>query len=81
MENFKKIHSELNHFEKVLESMEKKEIAKTPSLIAETRKKIEDCISRLYVEREKEKKLFSELEAKYGPGELDLNTLEYKTKS
>ena len=41
---------------------------------------IKDCINRLNSERDKEKNLLSDLEKKYGKGEIDLATLEYKTK-
>jgi hemerythrin-like domain-containing protein len=80
MDNFRIIHSELSIYENLLTSIEKGDAEKNPELIKETGSKIRSCIERLKEEREKEKILFSEMESKYGPGELDMNTLEYKTK-
>jgi lipopolysaccharide biosynthesis regulator YciM len=81
MNNFRIIHAELNSYESTLNSMEKGIIEKTPELVKETGDKVRRCIERLQEEREKEKNLFKKIESKYGPGELDMNTFEYKPNS
>ena len=81
MDNFKIIHAELNSYESTLNAMERGTIEKTPELVKKTGDKIRRCIERLKDEREKEKTLFKIMESKYGPGELDMNTFEYKTTS
>jgi hypothetical protein len=80
MNNFRIIHAELNSYESTLSSMEKGTIEKTPELVKETGDKVRRCIERLQEEREREKDLFKKMESKYGPGELDTNTFEYKPK-
>lgn len=42
--------------------------------------KIKENISKLQQERAKEKDFFGFLEEKYGPGQFDVETFEYKTK-
>ena len=80
MDNFRIIHADLNRYENLLTSMERGDSEKNPELIKETGYKIRRCIERLQEERKREKKLFKEIESKYGPGELDMNTFEYKPK-
>ena len=81
IDNFRNIHAELNFYESSLTSMEKGLTEKRSEKIKELGDNIKKCIERLYKEREKERKLLGEMEIKYGPGEIDLNTFEYKPKS
>lgn len=81
MDNFRIIHEELNSYESTLNSMERGIIEKTPELVKETGDKVRRCIERLQEEREKEKDLFKKMESKYGPGEFNMNTFQYKPRS
>jgi hypothetical protein len=78
--NYKSIHQELNSYEKRLENMSLGIEEKLEDEIFLVGSKIKKCIKKLEDERILERKFYSSLEKKYGPGELDINTLEYKSK-
>lgn len=76
--NFKFIHQELNSYEKILENMSCNIVHNSEYEITSIGNKIKSCIQKLEEERIKEKEFYKFLEKKYGPGELNINTLEYK---
>lgn len=80
IEKYREIHIELNRYEKDLDDMSSGISEKEEFSILLIGKRIKECISKLESEREREKKLFSVLESKYGPGEFDINSFEYKLK-
>jgi hypothetical protein len=80
MNSYRSIHESLNFYEKNLVLMEKGNIEKSRDEITSLGIKIKDSISKLKQEREKEKDFFDFLKTKYGPGEFDVETFEYKTK-
>lgn len=80
MGNYRSIHGDLDLYEKSLNSMENNLSEKDPDLVYSLGAKIRESISRLNQERVKEKDFFNLLNTKYGPGELDVDTLEYKRK-
>lgn len=77
MGSYKNLHDSLDLYEKNLESISTSET--DPGYILELGSKIRSCVDKLAKEREKESLLYRKLEEKYGPGELDVMTLEYKT--
>ncbi len=79
MKSYKDLHDSLNLYEKKLEEFSNSE-GKDPNRVLEIGSKIRSCINKLTEEREREFKFSQALEEKYGHGELDLATLEYKTK-
>ncbi len=79
--NYRAIHDELNSYEKTLNGMSSNLEEKTEESIFYIRNKIKKCIDKLEFQRAEEKKFYQKLEKKYGPGELDINTLEYKRKT
>ena len=79
MKSYKDLHDSLNLYEKKLEGFSSSE-DKNPEYVLELGSKIRNCISKLTEERERETNLSKKLESKYGPGELDIHTLEYKIK-
>ena len=79
MESYKDLHDSLNLYEKNLEEFSNSE-GKDPNGVLEIGSKIRSCINKLTEERERELKFSQALEEKYGQGELDITTLEYKTK-
>ena len=76
IENYRIMHVELDSYEQDLHNIQSGKSDKEISSIGEM---IKNCINRLNSERRKEKDLLSNLEKKYGKGEIDLATLEYKT--
>jgi hypothetical protein len=80
VDNYKSIHQELNSYEKSLENMTKGVEEKTENKISSMRIKIKECISKLEQERKTEKEFFLLIQEKYGPGEFDIETFEYKIK-
>ena len=80
MDNYRSIHDSLNYYEKSLVLMENDSTQKTPDEIHSLGLKIKESISKLKQERDKEKDFFNFLKTKYGPGEFDVETFEYKTK-
>lgn len=80
IDNYRSIHSDLDFYEKSLNAMEKKLTEKDPDAVYSLGTKIRESVSKLNQEREKEKDFFDFLNLKYGPGELDMDTLEYKRK-
>ena len=76
IENYRIMHVELDSYEQDLHNIQSGKSDKEISSIGEM---IKNCINRLNSERRKEKDLLSDLEKKYGKGEIDLATLEYKT--
>ena len=80
MDNYRSIHDSLNYYEKSLVMMENDSTQKTPDEIHSLGLKIKESISKLKQERDKEKDFFNFLKTKYGPGEFDVETFEYKTK-
>jgi len=78
--NYNSIHLELNSYEKKLEDMSLGIEEKLEDEIFSVGTKIKKCIKKLEDERILERKFYTELEKKYGPGELDINTLKYKSK-
>lgn len=79
MESYKKIHRDLSAYEGVLDSMQKELIPKNESQISLIGNRIKESVNFLESERIREKKFYQKLEKKYGPGELDVMTFEYKT--
>ena len=53
---------------------------KTEDKISYMGVKIKECISKLEQERKTEKEFFLLIQEKYGPGEFDIETFEYKIK-
>jgi|694.fasta_scaffold07185_11 GTPase involved in cell partitioning and DNA repair len=80
VDNYKSIHQELNSYEKSLENMTKGVEEKTEDKISYMGVKIKECISKLEQERKTEKEFFLLIQEKYGPGEFDIETFEYKIK-
>lgn len=80
MDNYRSIHENLNFYEKNLGLMENGTIKKSKEEISSLGTKIKESISKLQQERIKEKDFFKFLEQKYGPGQFDIETFEYKTK-
>ncbi len=80
MKSYKELHDSLNLYEKKLEGFTSSG-EKDPAYILDLGSKIRNCISKLTEERERENNLSKMLEEKYGPGDLDVNTLEYKVKN
>jgi hypothetical protein len=76
IENYRTLHKELDSYEQDLHNIQSGKSDKELSLISGM---IKNCINRLNSERDKEKNLLSDLEKKYGKGEIDLATLKYKT--
>jgi len=81
IENYRSIHQELNSYEKDLENMTSGKEEKTEEKISSVGSKIKECISRLEQERKMEKEFFLIIQEKYGPGEFDIETFEYKIKN
>ena len=79
MRSYKDLHDSLNLYEKKLEFFLNSE-RKDPNGVLELGSKIRSCINKLTEERERESRFSQSLEEKYGQGELDIATLEYKTK-
>jgi hypothetical protein len=80
MNNYRSIHDSLNFYEKQLGLMENGTLKKSKEEVSSLGSKIKDSISKLQQERAKEKDFFGFLEQKYGPGQFDVETFEYKTK-
>lgn len=80
MDNYRSIHESLNFYEKNLGLMENGTMKKSKEEISSLGLKIKESISKLQQERAKEKDFFGFLEQKYGPGQFDMETFEYKTK-
>jgi GTPase involved in cell partitioning and DNA repair len=80
IDNYKSIHQELNSYEKSLENMTKGVEEKTENKISSMSIKIKECISKLEQERKTEKEFFLLIQEKYGPGEFDIETFQYKIK-
>jgi len=80
MKSYKELHDSLNFYEKKLEVFTSSG-EKDPVYILDLGSKIRNCISKLTEERQRENNLSKMLEEKYGPGDLDVNTLEYKIKN
>ena len=59
--------------------MENGTMKKSKEEISSLSVKIKESISKLQQERAKEKDFFGFLEQKYGPGQFDVETFEYKT--
>lgn len=78
MDNYKNIHQELDHYQKILERMSSGVEEKNENTISIIRNKIEACIRRLENERISESNFYKSLKEKYGPGEFDTQTFEYK---
>jgi hypothetical protein len=76
IENYRIMHVELDSYEQHLHNIQS---GKSDQEISSIGEMIKNCINRLNSERRKEKDLLSDLEKKYGKGEIDLATLEYKT--
>jgi DNA polymerase/3'-5' exonuclease PolX len=76
IENYRIMHVELDSYEQHLHNIQS---GKSDQEISSIGEMIKNCINRLNSERDKEKNLLSDLEKKYGKGEIDLATLEYKT--
>lgn len=79
MDNYRSIHESLNFYEKNLGLMENGTMKKSKEEISSLSVKIKESISKLQQERAKEKDFFGFLEQKYGPGQFDVETFEYKT--
>jgi len=81
MENYRYIHEELNSYEKELDKISTESIDKDPQEILKIGNEIRKCVEKLNGQRESEKIFLMSLENKYGPGELNPVTLEYKLKN
>lgn len=77
MRSYKDLHNSLNLYEKKLEEFLNSE-KKDPNEVTDLGLKIRICINNLTMERARELKFSQLLENKYGQGELDIATLEYK---
>ena len=77
MRSYKDLHDSLNLYEKKLDFFLNSE-RKDPNGVLELGSKIRSCINKLTEERERELRFSQSLEEKYGQGELDIATLEYK---
>ena len=80
IDNYRSIHQELNSYEKNLENMTQGFEEKTEEKISSIGSKIKECISKLEQERKTEKEFFFIIQEKYGPGEFDIETFQYKIK-
>ena len=80
IDNYRSIHQELNSYEKNLENMTWGFEEKTKEKISSIGNKIKECISKLEQERKTEKEFFLVIQEKYGPGEFDVETFQYKIK-
>lgn len=80
VDNYRSIHQELSFYEKNLENMTSGKEEKTESKISSMGIKIKECISKLEQERKTEKEFFLIIQEKYGPGEFDIETFQYKIK-
>ena len=78
VENYKKIHHDLSAYENMLDSMEKGLIQKDAYQISLIGNRIKESVNFLESERNREKRFYQNLEKKYGPGEFDIQTFEYK---
>jgi hypothetical protein len=78
--NYRSIHDELNSYEKTLDRMTTNLEEKNEESIFSIRNGIKKCLDNLEFQRFEEKKFYDYLADKYGQGELDIATLEYKTK-
>jgi len=81
IDNYRLIHSDLNSYEKNLENMVIGIEEKTEEKIFSVGNKIKECISKLEKERKTEKEFFLHIQEKYGPGEFDIETFQYKIKN
>jgi hypothetical protein len=81
IENYRSIHKDLNSYEKNLENMVSGIEEKTEEKISSVGSKIKECISKLEQERKTEKEFFLFIQEKYGPGEFDIETFQYKIKN
>ena len=79
MNTYRSIHDLLNYYENRLDEISNSE-DRNPHEILEIGGKIRSCINRLKKERERESLLFKKMERKYGAGDLDPVTLEYRLK-
>jgi hypothetical protein len=80
IDNYRSIHQELSFYEKNLENMASGIEEKTEERISLIGSKIKEGILKLEQERKKEKELFLLIQEKYGPGEFDIETFQYKIK-
>jgi hypothetical protein len=78
MTNYREIHDELSSYEKELDRMSENESEKNENRIIHLGNKIKSCIKSLNIQRTDEKSMYVELEKKYGPGQIDVKTFEYK---
>lgn len=78
VENYKKIHHDLSAYENMLDSMEKGLIQKDAYQISLIGNRIKESVNFLESERNREKRFYQNLEKKYGPGEFNIQTFEYK---
>lgn len=78
VENYKKIHQDLSAYESMLDSMEKGLIQKDAYQISLIGNRIKESVNFLESERNREKRFYQNLEKKYGPGEFNIQTFEYK---
>jgi len=80
IDNYRLIYNDLNYYEKNLENMVIGKEEKTESKISFMGIKIKECILKLEQERKTEKEFFLLIQEKYGPGEFDIETFQYKIK-
>jgi len=78
VENYKKIRQDLSAYESMLDSMEKGLIQKDAYQISLIGNRIKESVNFLESERNREKRFYQNLEKKYGPGEFNIQTFEYK---
>lgn len=77
MNNYRVIHCELSSYEKELDKISEGKFEKSETQIIHLGNKIRSCVESLNIQRIEEKELYSELEKKYGPGQIDVETFEY----
>lgn len=81
IKNYRSMRSELESYENILTEIENGNLKKEFNLIKETGDKIKSCIERLNKQREDERNFFYGIAEKYGPGDFNPVTFEYKPRN
>ena len=80
VQDYRSIHKDLSYYESSLERLEKGLDEKSEERVRDLGFKIKSCIESLNQKRILEKEFLSSISEKYGPGEIDIQTLQYKIK-
>jgi len=80
IQEYTKIHSNIDYYEDQLDKLQSKLKTSDSEKIYEMEYDIKVEVERLATFRNVELEFWDEIEKKYGPGEFDSNTLEYKVK-